>query len=61
MTLVYYNYLFDRLDEFSYGMNLPSIPPRVHDNMASTGNNVEGFLADFLTLILPNIFGYPTR
>ena len=57
ITLVYSNYLFDILYEFSYGTNLPPIPPRLHDSMAGTGNSVEGFLTELLTPILPNIVG----
>ena len=48
-------YLFNILDELSHGVNPPSIPPRVQYKMAGTTISVKGVLADFLTLILPNI------
>ena len=42
-------------------MNLPPIPARAQDVMAGATTSVEGFLADFLTPILPKIGGEPTR
>ena len=61
MALVYYNYLFNRLDGFYHGTNLPSNPPRVKENMVGTSNSTEGVFMDFLTQILLNIGRDTTR
>ena len=61
MVLVYYNYLFNILDGFYHGTNLPSNPPRVQDNMVGTENSTKGVFMDFLTPILLKIGGDPTR
>ena len=42
-------------------MNLPSIPPRVQDNMTGTTSIIEGVLMDFPAPILPKTGGDRTR
>ena len=61
MALVYSNYLFNRLNGFYHGTNLPSNPTRVQDNMVGIANSTKGVFMDFLTPILLKIGGDPTR
>ena len=56
-----YIYLFNRLYELYHGTNPPSIPPRLQEIMAGTTSIIEGFLMEFLTPIITNIGGEPTR
>ena len=52
---------FNRLYELYQGMNLPSSPTRVRDEMAGATSSVEGVLADFPTPILPKFDRERTR
>ena len=61
MALVYSNYLFNRLNGFYHGTNLPSNPTRVQDNMVGIANSTKGVFMDLLTPILLKIGGDPTR
>ena len=52
-----YHYIFNILDKFSHGKNLPSSLPISRDEMAGATKNGEGVLSDFPTPILTNIGG----
>ena len=61
MALVYFNYLFNRLDGFYHGTNLPLKPPILQDNMVGIANSTKGVFMDFLAPILLKISGDLTR